>query len=259
MKIIIAGYGFVGKAVANSLKENNDLVVVDPKYTDDKIVDYYDADGIIICVGTPSTPSGGCDSRDICGVLDEVPISMPVLIKSTISIDVIEALKIIYPEHEICYSPEFLRAATADKDFADQTYMILGGTDSNRVWDDLFRNSLSKLKTIFYCSAEEASLTKYTINSFLATKVAFFNQIYDVCQASGVDYDTVRSLITQDKRIGGSHTQVPGPDSGRGFGGHCFPKDTRAFRKYAHGLNKPITVLDSAIDYNETVRKDVDL
>jgi UDPglucose 6-dehydrogenase len=259
MKIIIAGYGFVGKAVANSLKENNDLVVVDPKYTDDKIVDYYDADGIIICVGTPSTPSGGCDSRDICGVLDEVPISMPVLIKSTISIDVIEALKIIYPEHEICYSPEFLRAATADKDFADQTYMILGGTDSNRVWDDLFRNSLSKLKTIFYCSAEEASLTKYTINSFLATKVAFFNQIYDVCQASGVDYDTVRSLITQDKRIGGSHTQVPGPDGGRGFGGHCFPKDTRAFRKYAHGLNKPITVLDSAIDYNETVRKDVDL
>jgi len=231
MKIIIAGYGFVGKAVANSLKENNDLVVVDPKYTDDKIVDYYDADGIIICVGTPSTPSGGCDSRDICGVLDEVPISMPVLIKSTISIDVIEALKIIYPEHEICYSPEFLRAATADKDFADQTYMILGGTDSNRVWDDLFRNSLSKLKTIFYCSAEEASLTKYTINSFLATKVAFFNQIYDVCQASRVDYDTVRSLITQDKRIGGSHTQVPGPDGGRGFGGHCFPKDTRAFRK----------------------------
>ena len=259
MKIIIAGYGFVGKAVANSLKETNDLVVVDPKYTDDKIIDYYDADGIIICVGTPSTPSGSCDSRDICGVLDEVPISMPVLIKSTISIDVIEALKTIYHQHEICYSPEFLRAATADKDFADQTYMILGGTDSNRVWENLFRNSLTKLKTIFYCSAEEASITKYSINSFLATKVAFFNQIYDVCQASGTDYDTVRSLITQDKRIGGSHTQVPGPDGGRGFGGHCFPKDTRAFRKYAYGLNKPITVLDSAIDYNETVRKDVDL
>jgi UDPglucose 6-dehydrogenase len=259
MKIIIAGYGFVGKAVANSLKETNDLVIVDPKYTDDKIIDYYDADGIIICVGTPSTPSGNCDSRDVCGVLDGVPESMPVLIKSTISIDVIEALKLIYPQHNICYSPEFLRAATADKDFADQTYMILGGTDSNRVWENLFRNSLTKLKTIFHCSVEEASITKYSINSFLATKVAFFNQIYDVCQASGIDYDTVRSLITQDKRIGGSHTQVPGPDGGRGFGGHCFPKDTKAFRKYAYGLNKPITVLDSAIDYNETVRKDVDL
>ena len=57
MKIIIAGYGFVGKAVANSLKETNDLVIVDPKYTDDKIIDHYDADGIVICVGTPSTPS----------------------------------------------------------------------------------------------------------------------------------------------------------------------------------------------------------
>jgi UDPglucose 6-dehydrogenase len=254
MKIIIAGYGFVGKAVANSLKEKNDLVVVDPKYTDDKIIDYCDADGIIICVGTPSTPSGNCDSRDVCGVLDEVPTSMPVLIKSTVSIDVIEALKLIYPEHEICYSPEFLRAATADKDFADQTYMILGGTDSNRIWGDLFRNSLTKLKSIFHCSVEEASITKYTINSFLATKVAFFNQIYDVCQAGGIDYDTVRSLITQDKRIGGSHTQVPGPDGGRGFGGACFPKDTKAFIKYAKNLNTPITVLEETAKYNDKVR-----
>jgi UDPglucose 6-dehydrogenase len=259
MKIIIAGYGFVGKAVANSLKENNDLVVVDPKYTNDKIIDHYDADGIIICVGTPSTPSGGCDSRDVCGVIDEVPESMPVLIKSTVSIDVIEALDTIYPRHNICYSPEFLRAATADKDFYKQTYMILGGDDPNQLWKTLFNRSLPKLKTIINCSVKEASVTKYSINSFLAAKVAFFNQIYDVCQASGIDYNTVRHLITHDKRIGESHTQVPGPDGRRGFGGACFPKDTRAFRKYAYGLNKPITVLDSAIDYNETVRKDVDL
>jgi len=254
MKILIAGYGFVGKAVANSLKEKNDLVVVDPKYTDDKIADYYDADGIIICVGTPSTPSGNCDSRDVFGVLDEVPTSMPVLIKSTVSIDIIEELKLIYPEHEICYSPEFLRAATADKDFADQTYMILGGSDPFELWSTLFRSSLTKLKSIFYCSVEEASITKYSINSFLATKVAFFNQIYDVCQASKIDYDTVRSLITQDKRIGGSHTQVPGPDGGRGFGGACFPKDTKAFIKYAKNLNTPITVLEETAKYNDKVR-----
>jgi UDPglucose 6-dehydrogenase len=259
MKIIIAGYGFVGEAVANTLKKKHELIVVDPKYTTAKIMDHHNADGIIICVGTPSTPSGNCDSRDVCGVLDEVPVSMPVLIKSTISIDVIEALKLIYPQHNICYSPEFLRAATADKDFANQTYMILGGDDPNQLWKTLFNSSLPKLKTISNCSVEEASITKYSINSFLATKVAFFNQIYDVCQASGIDYDTVRSLITQDTRIGTSHTQVPGLDGGRGFGGHCFPKDTKAFRKYAYGLNKPITVLDSAIDYNETVRKDVDL
>ena len=180
MKIIIAGYGFVGEAVANTLKKKHELIVVDPKYTTAKIMDHHNADGIIICVGTPSTPSGNCDSRDVCGVLDEVPVSMPVLIKSTISIDVIEALKLIYPQHNMCYSPEFLRAATADKDFLNQENMILGGQEPFEIWSTLFKSSLPKLKSIFYCSVEEASITKYSINSFLATKVAFFNQIYDV-------------------------------------------------------------------------------
>ena len=98
-------------------------------------------------------------------------------------------------------------------------------------------------------------MIKYTANTFLATKVAFFNQIYELCQLNGADYNVVRQILTHDPRIGNSHTVVPGPDGERGFGGHCFPKDTKAFRKYAYGLNKPVTILDQAIDYNETVRK----
>jgi UDPglucose 6-dehydrogenase len=259
MKIIIAGYGFVGTAVADSFKEKHDVIVVDPKYTDAKIMDHHDADGIIICVGTPSTPRGGCDSRDVCGVLDEVPESMPILIKSTISIDVIEALEAIYPRHNICYSPEFLRAESASNDFAKQSYMILGGNDTNEHWGNIFRTALPKLKTVFYCSAKEASITKYSINSFLATKVAFFNQIYDICQSNNIDYDVVRTLITLDNRIGTSHTLVPGPDGDRGFGGACLPKDAESFKKHANDLNTPITILDSAIEYNKTVRKNLTL
>jgi len=98
-------------------------------------------------------------------------------------------------------------------------------------------------------------MIKYTANTFLATKVAFFNQIYDLCQQNGADYTVIRQILSHDLRIGNSHTVVPGPDGERGFGGHCFPKDTKAFRKYAYGLNTPVTILDQAIDYNKTVRK----
>jgi UDPglucose 6-dehydrogenase len=102
-------------------------------------------------------------------------------------------------------------------------------------------------------------MAKYTVNSFLSTKVSFFNQIYDMCKINGADFDRVRQMVGHDKRIGAGHTLVPGPDGLQGWGGACFPKDTKAFREYAIGLNKPITVLDSAMDYNKTVRKDVDL
>ena len=255
MKIIIAGYGFVGKAVANALKSNYDLVIVDPKYTDAKIMDHHDADGIIICVGTPSTPSGQCDPEQVRGVLDEVPIFMPVLIKSTISPDVIEELETRYVDHSICYSPEFLRAISADKDFEDQKFMIVGGEDPECFWQDLFTAVLDKCKLYFFCSMLEASMAKYTVNSFLSVKVAFFNQIYDLCQKNGADFEVVRRLVAHDQRIGTSHSLVPGLDGERGFGGACFPKDTQAFRKYAYGLNKPITILDSAIDYNNAIRQ----
>ena len=258
MKIIIAGYGVVGKAVANALKDHYEVVVMDPQYTDYKMIDHRDAAGIIVCVGTPTTPSGVCDSRDICGVLDDVPLHMPVMIKSTITPAVIEALETIYPNHSICYSPEFLRKATANQDFLNQKFMVLGGGDIDGFWQDLFTPVLEKCKMYFFCSMLEASIIKYTTNSFLATKVAFFNQIYDLCQAGGADYDIVRQIVTHDLRIGTSHTMVPGVDGNRGFGGACFPKDTKAFGKYAKDLNKPVSILNSAMDYNETVRTDVD-
>jgi UDP-glucose 6-dehydrogenase len=112
----------VGKAVANALGTQHEIIVQDPKYTDYKMIDHHDADGIIVCVGTPSLPNGGCDCRDIANVLDDVPIFMPILIKSSVTPEVIEALAEIYPNHCITYSPEFLRATSANTDFINQKY-----------------------------------------------------------------------------------------------------------------------------------------
>jgi len=258
-KIIIAGYGFVGKAVLNTLKSNYNCVVVDPKCTANEIQHYPDADGIIICVGTPTTEDGICDVSSIASVLDLVPATMPVLIKSTIIPSSLDELEKLYAEHSIVYSPEFLRAKTADFDFANQTFVVLGGEDLDGFWQELFTPVLAKCRMYFKCSTIEAATIKYTINSFLATKVSFFNSIFDLCKQNGSDYDIVRQIITHDPRIGNSHTLVPGVDGERGFGGHCFPKDTQAFIKYANGLNTPLDILETAVEYNKKVRKVLDL
>jgi UDPglucose 6-dehydrogenase len=255
MTILIAGYGFVGKAVFNAIQTGNTIQIIDPKYTTAEISGYPNAEGIIICVGTPSTDSGNCDDSQIRAVMAQVPVHIPVLIKSTVRPDQLEAIIQEYPEHSICYSPEFLRAATANEDFLNQKYMVIGGEDPEAFWQTLFQKSLPNCKLFFNCTHAEASMIKYATNCWLSTKVSFFNQIYDLCQTNGTNYDLIRQVLTHDNRIGNSHMQVPGPDGSRGFGGACFPKDTSAFVQYAQDLNKALTVLESAVDYNKTVRQ----
>jgi UDPglucose 6-dehydrogenase len=255
MKIIIAGYGFVGKAVGQTLQTKHEIVIVDPKYTTDEIKDHPDADGLIICVDTPTTEDGVCDVRNIADILDSVPIFMPVMIKSTVIPSVLESFDDIYKDHSIVYSPEFLRAATSAKDFAEQKFMIIGGEDPEGFWQETFSSVLLNCKLFFQCTKIEAAMAKYSVNSFLSAKVAFFNQLFDMCEANGADYSIVRQMITHDQRIGSSHTLVPGLDQERGFGGACFPKDTQAFIKYAKTINSPFSILETSVEYNTKVRK----
>lgn len=255
MKIILAGYGFVGKAVANSINKLNEICMVDPQYTTAEIKHFPDADGIIICVGTPSTAIGDCDVGQIYQVMDQVPENIPVLIKCTVRPDYLNRLLVNYPKHKICYSPEFLRAATANNDFLNQEYMLIGGSDDNGFWQQLFLESLPNLKSVRYCTLTEASMVKYITNCFLSTKVAFFNEMYDMCQSNGADYNLVVELLQLDDRIGNSHMQVPGSDGKRGYGGACFPKDTSAFVQYSDSTGSRLTVLESAIKSNKRIRK----
>ena len=256
MKIVIAGYGFVGKAVANALKDQHDIIIQDPQYTDYKMMDHHDADGIIICVPTPTTENGICDASIVASVIDDVPIHIPILIKSTVTPGIAQGFKEIYPDHSICYSPEFLRANSADSDFLSQRYIIIGGEDPECFWQELFQSALPKCKIVHNCTEEEACLTKYATNSFLALKTSFFNQIYDICEKTGMDFSVVRQLISQDIRIGPDHTMVPGPDGDRGWGGHCFPKDTEAFIKWTKVIDAPSSLVESAVEYNKKVRKE---
>lgn len=251
MKLIIAGHGFVGSAVSNAFKNYFELEIVDPKYND-KVVSDIEADGIIVCVPTPSGEDGSCDVSYVMSVLNDVPKSMPVLLKSTVSLESWDQIANSYPSHSITFNPEFLTAKNSHQDFLNQQQIYLGGGDIE-FWNYVYCQSFSNSEIII-SSPKELILTKYVRNCFLATKVAFFNQIYDLCQECDVDFDRVRQYATADKRIGESHTFVHTDD--RGFGGYCFPKDTRALLETSK-IYKPhlLSILNQAVDYNDQLKK----
>lgn len=247
--ITIAGYGFVGQAHHQALKDKFDVIVYDPAlgYTD-----FGSPQGVIICVSTPPHPNGACNVDNVAEVIGLTSENVPILIRSTISVEGWQALRKIYPSHKLAFAPEFLRAASAAEDFFNTRHVYMGGDDIG-FWHALFRVAFDDSNfTTQAATVEELILAKYFRNSFLATKVAFFNQVYDLCKATGVDYELVRHLVAVDSRIGGSHTHVT---EQRGYGGHCFPKDMAAIVHTAELVDVDLSLIKDAIEYNKTIRK----
>jgi len=253
MSLTLIGYGFVGKAVYNSLKDSHDIHIVDPKYTKNNIQDK-DADGYIICVPTPMRKDGRCEMSYVMSVMEYIPADKPILIKSTVCLEGWEALQDAYPNHLTSFSPEFLVAAQADEDFANQKNMLIGGA-SSQYWITEFSKRFPNM-TFYTEDVKTLILTKYARNCFLSTKVAFFNDLYDLAEATGTDWEALRQMIGLDDRIGLSHTMVPGPDGKRGFGGACFPKDTAAFLKTGEYYNTRLHVLEAVVKQNKGIRRD---
>lgn len=250
MKLTIAGYGFVGKAHENIFRTVADTHIVDPKFYDTCIDAQSDA--LVVCVATPPAADGSCDISNVSDVLAQVPASMPVLIKSTISLDGWRKLRELYPDHLLTFSPEFLREATYLQDINTVTNVWLGG-GADQFWTDVFLRAYNRDDlTVTTQDPEQLILAKCFRNSFLATKVAFFNQVYDLCEAAGVNYDNVVDAITADPRIGTSHTVIT---ADRGFGGHCFPKDTSATVFTADTFGVDLSLIRQAIQYNNRIRK----
>jgi UDPglucose 6-dehydrogenase len=250
MKILICGYGFVGKAHALALSHgDNEVHIYDPAY------DMYkerlaNPDAVVICVSTPEAKDGSCFMDNVYECIENVEDDdVPILIKSTISLEGWRLINRAFPNKKITFSPEFLRAAHAYEDFKNQEVVYLGGGD-NLFWASMF--SLMLGVKVQCADPEVLILTKYMRNSFLALKVAFFNQVYDLCQVTDVDFNEVRALTTEDPRIGSSHSYI---NLERGFGGHCFPKDTRALVRTADEFNYDFSILEQAIYYNDGLKE----
>jgi len=245
MKITIAGYGFVGKAHREVLKDKHDITIVDPAWPEYNKPIPQDTDAVIVCVSTPRREDGSRHMDNVYEVIEASP-DVPILIKSTISLEGWQMLKDTFPNAMLNFSPEFLRAATAVDDLATADYMLIGGNSIN-FWNKVFDVAIE------ICDVEALIIAKYARNSFLALKVAYFNQLYDLCKALDVDYEAVKQYTAMDTRIGDSHTSITAE---RGFGGHCFPKDIDALIRTAQRDNVELSILKEAVEYNKRIRKD---
>lgn len=246
MNIQIVGYGFVGQAHALSLYPKHQTFVYDP---DKGYSNWWkNADCYIICVSTPMADDGSCDMSNVYDVLESCPEDTPILIKSTISLEGWEEIQRTWPNKPITFSPEFLRANHAMEDFKNQETIYVGGGDY-KFWSNLLSEALNT--TVAWYDPKELILTKYFRNAFLASKVAFFNQVYDLCVATGVEPNQTLSLIAEDPRIGTSHSYVT---IERGYGGHCFPKDVSAILYTADYYGEDLSILEEVKHYNQDVR-----
>ena len=175
-----------------------------------------------------------------------------IVIKSTVTPDIIKSLIKGSGGNRIIYNPEFLTEKNAVDDFINPGMHIFGG--ENGIIDDLEfyykEHSLCRPCPVHRMSAVDASYVKYGINSFLAMKVLFFNQFYDVIENNKGSYNKIVNAIISDPRIGQSHTAVPGLDNKRGYGGACFPKDTSALFNHDKGF----TLLGECVRINNEYR-----
>ena len=251
MKILICGHGFVGKAHGLFLSSHHDIKVYDPQlgYKDTTVFD--DADAVIIAVSTPEGEDGQCDMSNVYDAIERIMPGTPVLIKSTVSLEGWRLINRAYPDEFITFSPEYLRADYAMEDFKNQKSIAVGGGDVN-LWVGILSDSLEIRVDIM--NPEVLILNKYFRNAFLAMKVAFFEQMYDMAITSGVDPHELLATVSDDKRIGKSHTYINTND--RGFGGHCFPKDTSALLSTGHQMGYDLSILSEAMQYNERLRNE---
>ena len=257
-KIGIIGYGFVGSAIANALEMYAELIVMDPaKGHNATYQDLMSCSGIFVCVPTPQDDDGTCDTSILGGILHDLHsrgYTGVVISKCTAPADWYAAMNITYPN--LIHAPEFLTAANAVRDYANGEFAFIGGRVAayRKEAERIIRLSQRDLKSVTLCTIAEAAMAKYAINTFMATKVVFMNELEALCSTTGVDYNNVAYMVMKDNRIGSSHMQVPGPDGAYGFGGACFPKDTSALLKYAEQKGVVMNVLDAAVKKNTLLR-----
>ena len=239
MKIGIIGNGYVGGATALLKNRNVDVVIYDvesekcsPRGLN--FNDLLDCSFIFICLPTPMDMEGKCCVQLVSDTVNKLAQAgydtERIVVKSTVPVGTCRKLNVMF-------MPEFLTEQSWQHDFLSQKNWILGTNVRNdKIRDELYSifdsawhdGVLVNRPHMTFATSEEAELTKYVRNTFLATKVSFFNEIEEFCRVNNISYRKVRELTLYDDRIGDSHTSVPGPDGKRGFGGTCFPKDVSA-------------------------------
>ena len=270
MKTIgIIGQGFVGSAIREGLTNYYEVLTYDIDASRCNSTHFKvctQSEIIFVCIPTPMRQSGECDTRllenVVAGIdkecLNDANQNQPTLVlKSTIPPGTTKRIN-SKTSLDVCFSPEFLTEANSFDDFKNQNRIIIGGDPEIKC------RGAKKVKTMFskpfpnipivVTKSETAEMVKYFINCFLATKVSFANEMYQICEEADLDFSKVVEYALYDQRIGQSHLSVPGPDGSLGFGGHCFPKDLNAIMFIAKKVGVDPKVLSGVWKKNAEVR-----
>lgn len=255
----IVGFGIVGQAVEYGFKN-------EPIFIYDKFKPFLplkqvcqEAEFIFICVPTPIKEDHS--SIDLSIVEDNVDqiakliqgSDKIIVIKSTVVPGTTRRLSQKYPSVSICFNPEFLTEANFLEDFVNADRTIVGADNDlvSRRLVALYKKHFPKMP-VFQTDPTTAEMVKYMANCYLATKVTFANEMYDICQRLELSYPEVKKLMVADHRIYDSHLDVT---TERGFGGKCLPKDLLALRALAKDLGADTSLLDIVWSKNLKIRK----
>ena len=221
------------------------------------------ADAVFIAVGTPSRRGDGhADlsyvhgaAREIAEVLQGFTV---VITKSTVPVGTGDEVERIIAETNpaadvvVASNPEFLREGAAIRDFKHPDRIVVGTEDerAREVIAEIYRPLYLNQAPIMYTGRRTAELIKYAANAFLATKITFINEIADLAERVGADVQEVARGIGLDNRIGSKFLHA-----GPGFGGSCFPKDTRALVKTAQDYAAPLRIVESVLAVNDARKR----
>jgi len=261
MRIGIVGHGVVGSAMARCFRRQpkHEVVIYDKfRFPYDGINQRSAVnccDLVFVCVPTPT--AGGGFSCDVSAVEECVEwIEPPICLRSTVVPGTVDRLT-LKTGKSISFSPEYLGEAQNHPWHEEGAcgFLIVGGPSASC---DLLVSAYSEMPDLalryFRTTARTAELCKYMENCFLATKVAFVNQFYDIAAAFDVDFGELRDLWLADPRVGPSHSAVT---EERGFRGRCLPKDLAAMIAVMR-LKGGAPLLTSVLDYNTRLCESVD-
>jgi UDPglucose 6-dehydrogenase len=260
MRIGIIGFGYVGSAVAWAHQKAK-VIIRDPKLSDSAELDQFTTcDAIYVCVPSPSTADGHCDTTILEETLKELFFALadnpiPIICKTTAPPRVYAQLQAQYPS--IVHVPEFLTARDSCQDYLNTSYVVLGGEYD---WACKARTAIQSVNNLTndkfaIVPIQTAALYKYMMNSYLATKVTFMNDFKALADAEGVEFKDLAYLANFDQRIGTTHMDVPGHDGQFGWGGACFPKDIGAIIMEAIDKNVDFELLDRVESINKRHRR----
>lgn len=255
MTIGILGLGFVGGAVCKYFERKKTRVYKYDKYKQfGSIPEINLAKLVFICVPTPYHSKKRFDSSFVYNAIGILKGPKIVVIKSSVVPGTTEALQKKYPQHKFLFNPEFLREANAEYDFAHPPRQIVGFTKRSKTIANKVLKLLPKAPYEKIMPSREAELVKYMANGFLALKVVYGNQFYDLCRLLKIDYNIVQEALGQDPRIGNSHF-IAMHAGYRGYGGSCLPKDVNSIIQLADQKSVNLALLKTAREVNRKLLK----